>query len=76
MRLGEGKFRGAVSPLKCPPRMRWVWRSARPYSLYDSEIATFEADDVYNQADAGGFINCFGLPMKVNAQMKKKNGLL
>ena len=46
-----------------------------PYSLYDPEIATFEADEVYNQADAGGFINCFGLPMKVNAAMKKKNGL-
>ena len=49
---------------------------ASPFSLYDPEIATFEADDVYNQADAGGFINCFGLPMKVNAKMKQKNGLL
>ena len=47
-----------------------------PFSLYDEEIATFSEDDVYNQADAGGFINCFGLPMKVNAQMKKRNGLL
>ncbi|MBO4408457.1 MAG: argininosuccinate synthase [Clostridiales bacterium] len=47
-----------------------------PYSLYDEDIATFSEDEVYNQADAGGFINCFGLPMKVNAQMKKKNGLL
>ncbi|MCR5592968.1 MAG: argininosuccinate synthase [Saccharofermentans sp.] len=47
-----------------------------PYSLYDEEIATFEAEEVYDQADAGGFINCFGLPMKVVAQMKKKNGLL
>ncbi len=47
-----------------------------PFSLYDEEIATFEAEDVYDQADAGGFINCFGLPMKVVANMKKKNGLL
>ncbi|MBR1797210.1 MAG: argininosuccinate synthase [Clostridiales bacterium] len=47
-----------------------------PYSLYDEEIATFEAEEVYDQADAGGFINCFGLPMKVVAQMKKRNGLL
>ena len=47
-----------------------------PFSLYDEEIATFEEDDVYDQAEAGGFINCFGLPMKVNAQMKKRNGLL
>lgn len=47
-----------------------------PFSLYDEEIATFSEDEVYNQADAGGFINCFGLPMKVNAQMKKRNGML
>ena len=47
-----------------------------PYSLYDEEIVTFEEDNVYDQADAGGFINCFGLPVKVVAQMKKKNGLM
>ena len=47
-----------------------------PFSLYDEEIATVEAEEVYDQADAGGFINCFGLPMKVVANMKKKNGLL
>ena len=47
-----------------------------PFSLYDEEIATFAEDDVYDQADAGGFINCFGLPTKVVAQMKKRNELL
>ena len=47
-----------------------------PFSLYDEAIATFAEDDVYDQKDAAGFINCFGLPMKVVAQMKKKNGLL
>jgi argininosuccinate synthase len=47
-----------------------------PYSLYSEEFATFGQDDVYNQADAEGFINLFGLPMKVQALMKKKNGLL
>jgi len=47
-----------------------------PFSLYDEAIATFAEDDVYDQKDATGFINCFGLPMKVVAQMKKKNGLL
>ncbi|MBN1891706.1 MAG: argininosuccinate synthase [Clostridiales bacterium] len=46
------------------------------FSLYDEDIATFSADEVYDQSDATGFINCFGLPMKVVAQMKKKNGLL
>lgn len=42
------------------------------YSLYDEELSTFGADEVYNQKDAEGFINLFGLPMKVNAIMKKK----
>ena len=46
-----------------------------PYSLYDPEIATFEEDDVYNQADSAGFISLFGLPTKVYAKMKAKNGL-
>ena len=42
------------------------------YTLYDPEIATFDEDEVYNQADATGFINLFGLPCKVNAKMKEK----
>ena len=43
-----------------------------PYSLYDPEIATFDEDEVYNQTDANGFINLFGLPIKVYAHMKAK----
>ena len=43
-----------------------------PYSLYDPEIATFDEDEVYNQADANGFINLFGLPIKVYAHMTAK----
>lgn len=46
-----------------------------PYSLYDPEIATFDEDDVYNQADAGGFIDLYGLPTKVYAKMKVKNNI-
>ena len=46
-----------------------------PYSLYDEEIATFDEDDVYDQKDSKGFINLFGLSMKVNANMKKRNGI-
>ncbi|MBQ4102732.1 MAG: argininosuccinate synthase [Oscillospiraceae bacterium] len=46
-----------------------------PFSLYDPEIATFDADDVYDQSDAGGFINLFGLPIGVQAKMYEKNGL-
>jgi len=38
-----------------------------PYSLYNEEFATFEQDSVYDQSDAAGFINLFGLPMKVAA---------
>ena len=42
-----------------------------PYSLYSQEYVTFGADEVYNQADAGGFINLFGLPLTVRALMKQ-----
>ena len=43
------------------------------YSLYSEEIATFGEDHVYNQADATGFINLFGLPIKVQAEVNQKN---
>ena len=46
-----------------------------PFSLYDPEIATFDEDNVYNQADSAGFINLYGLPIKVYAKMKAKNNL-
>lgn len=46
-----------------------------PYSLYNEEFATFGRDAVYNQKDAEGFINLFGLPLKVRALMEKKAGL-
>lgn len=42
-----------------------------PYSLYSQEYVTFGEDEVYNQADATGFINLFGLPLAVRAMMKK-----
>ena len=43
-----------------------------PYSLYDEDIATFGADEVYDQKDSAGFINLFGLPIKVKAMMDAK----
>ncbi|MBQ4569696.1 MAG: argininosuccinate synthase [Ruminococcus sp.] len=46
-----------------------------PFSLYDPEIATFDEDDVYDQSEATGFINLYGLSTTVYARMKKKNGL-
>lgn len=43
-----------------------------PYSLYSEEFATFGKDEVYNQQDAEGFINLFGLPLKVKALLDQK----
>lgn len=44
-----------------------------PYSLYNKDFSTFEKDEVYNQYDAEGFINIFGLPLKIQSLMKEKN---
>ena len=46
-----------------------------PYSLYNESLASFTTGDLYSHKDAEGFINLFGLPLKVNALMKKKNEL-
>ncbi len=43
-----------------------------PNSLYSEEIATFGEDDCYNQMDSQGFINLFGLPIKVKALLDQK----
>lgn len=43
-----------------------------PYSLYSEEIATFGASD-YDQKDSAGFINLYGLPIKVQALVNQKN---
>ncbi len=43
-----------------------------PYTLYDEEVATFDEDHVYNQAASAGFINLFGLPIKVKAMLDAK----
>ena len=49
-----------------------VWSD---YTLYSEEIATFGESD-YNQKDADGFINLYGLPITVQALVDKKNGKL
>lgn len=46
--------------------------STSPYSLYSEELATFSEDEIYSQKDAEGFINLFGLPLKVQALLDKK----
>ncbi len=42
-----------------------------PFNLYDPAYATFEADEVYSQADAQGFIQLQGLRLRVAALLKK-----
>jgi argininosuccinate synthase len=42
-----------------------------PHSLYDPNLATFEKEAVYNQKDAEGFINLFGLPIKMWGKKQK-----
>ena len=45
-----------------------------PYSLYNEDIASFgDSHELYSHKDAAGFINLFGLPLKVRAMMKSKN---
>jgi argininosuccinate synthase len=46
-----------------------------PHSLYDERFVTFGEDDVYNQADAAGFIRLYGLPMRVAALKAQEAGL-
>lgn len=55
-------FKGGVYPLG----------RKSPFSLYDPELATFEDDEVYNQADAAGFIRLQGL--RLNAAQRLKSG--
>jgi len=54
-------YKGTITP---------VSRKAK-YSLYSQSLATFGRDEVYNQKDAQGFINLFGLSIKAQALMRK-----
>ncbi|GFQ01539.1 argininosuccinate synthase chloroplastic [Phtheirospermum japonicum] len=42
-----------------------------PNSLYRQDISSFESGEIYNQADAAGFIRLYGLPMRVRAMLEK-----
>ena len=48
--------------------------STSPYSLYNESIASFTTGELYNHKDAEGFINLFGLSMKVRAMMMENQG--
>ena len=43
------------------------------YSLYNESLASFTTGELYNHKDAEGFINLFGLPLKVRALVNEKN---
>lgn len=65
-RTVTGEVRLALYKGNCIPTGR---RS--PYSLYSMELATFGADAIYDQRDAEGFINLFGLPLEVAARLRR-----
>ena len=44
-----------------------------PYSLYNESIASFTTGELYNHKDAEGFINLFGLPMKIRGMLNQKH---
>lgn len=60
VKLYKGSIRGAGSK--------------SPYSLYNANIASFTTGDLYDHHDAEGFINLFGLPLKVRALMEQAAG--
>ena len=47
--------------------------TSSPYSLYNESIASFTTGDLYDHRDANGFINLFGLSMKVRAMKEAEN---
>ena len=57
-------YKGSVTPAG----------ATSPYSLYNEDIASFgDSHELYSHKDAEGFINLFGLPLKVRAMMNKNN---
>ena len=52
----------------------WVVGRKSPVSLYDPEVATFEADTVYNQADATGFIKLNALRLRTLRRLRERAG--
>lgn len=45
-----------------------------PYTLYEPDIATFDKSELYDHKDASGFLNIYGLPIKVESILKRKHG--
>ena len=55
---------------------RTVGRNSADDSLFDPEYATFEADEVYNQADAEGFIKLNALRLRIQSMMAAKKKII
>lgn len=64
-----GRVRLKLYKGNCVPAGAWS-----PFSLYSLDLATFEDDEIYNQQDAAGFINLFGLPVKMQALIRRTQG--
>ena len=62
---------GSVRMKLCQGSCTVVGRTS-PFSLYQEDLATFGEDNVYNQADASGFINLFGLPLTVTGARDRR----
>jgi len=69
VQLTEQKITGNVRLKLYKGNVTLVGRKS-PHSLYREDYVTFDEDDVYDQADAEGFIRLFGLPLKVEAMLK------
>lgn len=65
----QGKVSGVVRLKLYKGNCQVVGRKSK-YSLYDESYATFESDQVYDQSDAGGFIRCQGLRLRIEKQLR------
>lgn len=65
-----GKVRLKLYKGRCTPAGVWS-----KYALYDRNLSSFGKDAIYNQKDAEGFINLFGLSMKVKALVGTEKGI-
>jgi argininosuccinate synthase len=62
-----------LPPEGLPPFCISAAGTTSPYSLYNTSIASFTTGDLYNHADAKGFIRLYGLPVLVRALMQKNS---
>lgn len=71
VRATQANLTGAVRLKLYKGQVQVVGRYS-PHSLYREDLATFGADEIYNQHDAEGFIRLYGLPLKVQALLRNQ----